>query len=281
MAEPGTPMSRVARSARALGGVPGHGGLQTAGELGRLAVRAVRLTFTPPLPWWRDAVVEFSLALRRCTPPLVLAMITFAIGIAVLFVGRIVETLGTSDRLAGGLTIGFMREPAVWVTAMVFAGVAGSAMTADIGARRIREELEALSVLGVDTTRALVVPRIVAMTLVAPVLGLITFLTSQVVDLLLIPIFYPSVSFGPQLDTMKDFLYTVDVLALLVKLPLCGFAVGLISCAKGLSTKGGAEGVGTAVNQAVVLMFGTLWVINGLVNGAYLALFPSVQQLRG
>jgi phospholipid/cholesterol/gamma-HCH transport system permease protein len=281
MAEQGTPMSRVARSARALGGVSGHDGLQTAGELGRLAVHAVRLTFTPPFPWWRDAVVEFSLALRRCTPPLVLAMITFAIGIAVLFVGRIVETLGTSDRLAGGLTIGFMREPAVWVTAMVFAGVAGSAMTADIGARRIREELEALSVLGVDTTRALVVPRIVAMTLVAPVLGLITFLTSQVVDLLLIPVFYPSVSFGPQLDTMKDFLYTVDVLALFVKLPLCGFAVGLISCAKGLSTKGGAEGVGTAVNQAVVLMFGTLWVINGLVNGAYLALFPSVQQLRG
>lgn len=261
--------------------MPGWAGLQSAGELAALGVQTVRLVFTPPFPWWRDAIVEFSLGLRRCAIPLVLAMVTFAVGIAVLFVGRIVETLGTSDRLAGGLTIGFMREPAVWVTAMVFAGVAGSAMTADIGARRIRDELDALSVLGVDTIRALVVPRVVAMTLVAPVLGLVTFLISQVVDFLLIPVFYPSVSFEAQLDTMQSFIYTADIMALCVKLPLCGFAVGLISCAKGLSTKGGAEGVGTAVNQAVVLMFATLWVINGLVNGAYLALFPSVQQLRG
>jgi phospholipid/cholesterol/gamma-HCH transport system permease protein len=267
--------------AQALSGAPALAWLRSAGEIGRLAVRTIRLIFTPPFPWWRDAVVEFSLALRRCTLPLVLAMVTFAIGIAVLFVGRIVETLGTSDRLYGGLTIGFMREPSVWVTAMIFAGVAGSAMTADIGARRIREELDAMSVLGVDTIRALVVPRVVAMTLVAPVLGLVTFLTAQVVDYLLVPVFYPSVTFAAELDTMKSFLYTVDILALFVKLPLCGFAVGLISCAKGLSTKGGAEGVGTAVNQSVVLMFATLWVINGLVNGAYLALFPSVQQLRG
>jgi phospholipid/cholesterol/gamma-HCH transport system permease protein len=249
--------------------------------MGALTVKALRSAVSPPFPWWRDAVVEFSLAVRRCMIPLVLSMVTFAFGIAVLFVGAIVATLGTPDRLAGGLLLGFTREPAEWVTAMIFAGVAGSAMTADLGARRIREELDALEVLGVDHIKALVVPRVVAMICVAPVLGLVCLFTSQVVDYALIPVFYPSVTYSSELEVMKSFMYTIDIVVLLIKLPLIGAFVGVVSCYKGLSTKGGAEGVGRSVNQAVVIMFLGVWVLNGLVNMAYLAGFPSVQALRG
>jgi phospholipid/cholesterol/gamma-HCH transport system permease protein len=266
---------------RWLGGVPGSAGLASAGEIGALTVRVVRVAITPPFPWWRDAVVEFSIALRRCLIPLVISMITFATGIAVLFVGQIVNTLGTSDRLAGGLVIGFTREPSEWVTAMIFAGVAGSAMTADLGARRIREELDALQVLGVDHIKSLVVPRVVAMILVAPVLGLICLFVSQAMDYILIPIFYPSVSYASEIEVMKNFLFTVYFLVLVIKLPIVGAFVGIISCYKGLSAKGGAEGVGRAVNQAVVLMFLGLWLLNSLLNLAYLSQFPIVQGLRG
>jgi phospholipid/cholesterol/gamma-HCH transport system permease protein len=261
--------------------IPGSERAQTAGAMGRLAVTVARQTFVPPYPWWRDAAVEFSLAMRRCIVPLVVSMITFAIGIAVLFVGQIVATLGTSDRLAGALVIGFTREPAVWVTSMVFAGVAGSAMTADIGARRIRDELDALAVLGVDTVRTLVVPRVVGMALVAPVLGFACLATALTVDYLLIPIFYPSVSYAGETEAMKSFLYGIDILVFCIKLPLVGAYVGLVACYKGLSTKGGAEGVGRAVNQAVVIMFLGLWLLNTILNSAYLAAFPSAQGLRG
>lgn len=263
-----------------LASVPGLSMLVAVGDFGAMGARVIRLALTPPYPWWREAVLEFSLALRRCVVPLVVSMIMFAIGIAVLFVGQIVSSLGTADRLIGGLTIGFMREPAMWVTSMIFAGVAGSAMTADLGARKIREELDALAVLGVDAVRALVVPRVVGMTLVAPVLGLVTYFTAMAVCATLVPLFYPSVSFAAEIDTMRDFLFTVDVIALFVKLPIVGLLVGLISCYKGLSTSGGAEGVGRSVNQAVVLMFLALWLLNGLVNGAYLAIFPSASELR-
>lgn len=252
-----------------------------AGEMGSLALQVARRAVAPPYPWWRDCVVEFSSAIRRCLIPLVLSMVSFAMGIAVLFVGQIVSTLGTSDRLTGGLVTGFTREPSEWVTAMIFAGVAGSAITADLGARRIREELDALSVLGVDQVKSLVVPRVVAMILVAPVLGLICLFISQAVDYLLIPLFYPSVSYSSEIETMRHFMFSVDILILMVKLPIVGAFVGIVSCYKGLNAKGGAEGVGRAVNQAVVLMFLGLWLLNSLLNLAYLAQFPSVQGLRG
>jgi len=257
------------------------GALRSLGDVGRLTAHTLRLALTPPFPWWRDAVVEFATAFRRCCGPIVLSMIVFAAGIAVLFVGQIIDTLGTPDRLNGALTIGFMREPAVWVTSMVFAGVAGSAMTADIGARRIRDELDALTVLGMDLTRALVVPRVVALVFVAPVLGLLTLSVAYAVDYVLVPLFYPSVTYAGQAEIMDKYLYSVDLVFLLIKLPLVGLFVGIVACYKGLTTKGGAEGVGRSVNQAVVTMFLGLWLMNGIVNTGYLALFPSVQELRG
>lgn len=261
--------------------MPGYGGLRALGEMGRLTARTFRLAVTPPFPWWRDALVEFSTAFKRCVGPVVLSMVVFAVGIAVMFVGQIIDTLGTPDRLNGALTIGFIREPAVWVASMIFAGVAGSAMTADIGARRIRDELDALQVLGMDTTRSLVVPRVVALMLVAPILGLLTVFVAYSVDYLLIPLVYPSVSYAGQAEMLEQFLYNVDVVMLLVKLPLVGLFVGIVACHKGLTSEGGAEGVGRAVNQAVVIMFLGVWLMNGLVNTGYLALFPSVQELRG
>lgn len=266
---------------RTIADLPGYGGLRTLGETGHLTLRVLRVMVTPPFPWLQDAVVEFSTAFRRCAGPLILSMVTFAVGIAVLFVGQIIASLGTSDRLVGALFVGFMREPALWVASMIFAGVAGSAMTADIGARKIREELDALKVLGVDTIRTLVVPRVVAMIAIAPVLGVLAWFTAMAVNFTLIPIAYPSVSYASEIDTMKAFLYQIDLIALLIKLPLVGLLVGIVSCQKGLSTAGGAEGVGRSVNQAVVTMFVGLFVLNSLVNTAYLALFPSVQELRG
>jgi phospholipid/cholesterol/gamma-HCH transport system permease protein len=181
----------------------------------------------------------------------------------------------------GALLLGFLREPALWVASMMFAGIAGSAMTADIGARRIREELDALEVLGVDKIRTLVVPRVVAMIAIAPVLGLLTLFTAMAVNYLIIPIFYPSVTYSGEIQSLVSFLFTIDVVVLLLKLPLVGLVVGIVSCHKGLTTKGGAEGVGRSVNQAVVIMFVSLFLLNALVNTGYLALCPSVQELRG
>ncbi|XAY04881.1 hypothetical protein DSM112329_01719 [Paraconexibacter sp. AEG42_29] len=260
---------------------PGGSAVQTASETAGLFLKAGRMLFTGPYGWWRDCVVEMSLALRRCLLPMMLSIAAFCLGIAIGFVGMIIKTLGTSDRIPGGIYTGFMREPSIWVMSMIFAGVAGSALAADLGARRIREELDALSVLGVDNVRAIVLPRIVAMTLVAPILGLLTHLWSMFVLLVCLPLYFPSVGHATFFEVVNAFLIPGDLFAFLLKCVLIGALVGTVSCYKGLTAKGGAEGVGRAVNQAVVIMFLGLWILNGVFNSAFLALFPDVQTLRG
>lgn len=259
---------------------PGYGVLATIDDLALQFVKSWRLVFTPPFYWWRDCIVEISLAMRRCLLPLTLGMLAFVLGVAIAFAGGITEALGTQDRLPGATFLGFIREPAMWISVMIYSGVAGSAMTADLAARKLRQELDALAVLGVDTQRSLVVPRIVAMAITAPILGGIALLMSQVLDMLLFPIYF-GISAPGFFDSLGQFLLTVDVLAFIFRLVVVGLFVGLIATYKGLSAGGGAEGVGRAVNQAVLIMFIGVWVVNALTNTAYLALFPDVATLRG
>lgn len=276
-----TAAAMAERIAGGLVGRPGYSGVQTASETATLFLKAMRMLFSSPYGWWRDCVVEMSLALRRCLVPMMLSIAAFCLGIAIGFVGMIIKTLGTADRIPGGIYTGFMREPSIWVMSMIFAGVAGSALCADLGARRIREELDALSVLGVDNVRTIVLPRIVGMTLVAPILGLLTHLWSMFVLLVCLPLYFPSVGSATFAEVVRAFLIPGDLVAFVLKLLLIGALVGTVSCYKGLTAKGGAEGVGRAVNQAVVIMFLGLWILNGAFNSAFLALFPDVQTLRG
>lgn len=274
-----TPRPRVTAE-EILATVPGAGAMRAIDEMVRQFWRTWRIAVTPPYPWWRDCVVEISLAVRRCLVPMALGMLAFVFGVAVAFVGGIVELLGTEDRIPGALFLGFIREPAMWVTVMIYAGVAGSAMTADLAARKLRQELDALSVLGVDMIRSLVVPRIVAMAVAAPILGALALLISQAADFLVFPLYF-DINSAVFLDSVGQFLLSVDVLAFLFRLVVVGLFVGLVATYKGLSADGGAEGVGRAVTEAVLIMFVGVWVINTLSNTAYLALFPEVTTLRG
>jgi phospholipid/cholesterol/gamma-HCH transport system permease protein len=163
---------------------------------------------------------------------------------------------------------------------MIFAGVAGSAITADLGARRIRDELDALAVLGVDTIRSLVVPRVVGLGLIAPVLGLLS-LAVTVGELYLLAPALLDVSRGSYVESLSLAIYPVDLIAFFVKFFLVGVVVGVVSSYKGLTTGGGAEGVGRAVNATVVITFFTLWALSVVFNTGYLSLFPEVTTQRG
>lgn len=254
-------------------------GLQNAAEMGQLAVRASR-AFIPPFDWWREAVAQYSTHARRIITPLALSISAYMIGYAVFMFGGVTSALGVGERLHGALYIALYREIAVWLTTMVFAGVAGSAVAADIGARKTREELDALSVLGVDLMRSLVIPRVIAMIVLAPTMGYVAILAGNVAVHLTAP---GLVDYPPRvgLDSILSNIYITDILAYTVKLALVGFFVGIVSCQKGLASRGGSEGVGRAVNQAVVLSFFGIWVINSLFNLAYLSLFPETGVLKG
>jgi phospholipid/cholesterol/gamma-HCH transport system permease protein len=254
--------------------------LRSAGEMGALGIRSVGLALRPPFSWVPDAIVETSKAFRRCLIPLALSVATFIVALAILVFGNLLHELGATDREAGGMWIAFTREVCVWITGMVFAGVAGSAITADLGARKIREELDALAVLGVDKVRALVVPRVVATTIAAPVLGILATTIVTGVNYAVAPahLHLPAAVWR---DSLIGDIIPLDLYAVLIKYTIIGFFVGVVSCYKGLSSRAGAEGVGRAVNQTVVITFFGVWLINTLFNLAYLTVFPQTAILRG
>lgn len=254
--------------------------LKSAGGMGALWVKALRLAASPPYAWRSDAVVEASLAVRRCMIPLFVASSAYAIALIGVYGGNILELLGARDRIGGPGYIAAVREPSVWATMMIFAGVAGSAIAADLGARRIRDELDALSVLGVDTVRALVVPRVVALALIAPILGVISLAVS-VIELYIVAPPLLGVSHASFMSSLTLAVFSVDLLAFLVKFFIIGMLVAVVACYKGLTAGGGAEGVGRAVNATMVITFFALWALTVAFNSGYLSLFPEVTVQRG
>lgn len=266
---------------RNVAAVPGYGRLESAAGMGSLFVRVVRVAVTPPYPWLRTCLEECELTIRRCTMPLLISVCFWIVGFATVAVSGIVGDIGSPDRTGAGITLGQIRESSYWITSMVFAGVVGSAMTADLGARKIREELDALQVLALDPIRSLVVPRVVALALMAPVLLLIAVAAGILAVGVFGPLLVPQLDRADFIATSKGAMVGPDVLSAYLKAVVTGLFVGIVCCYKGLSARGGAEGVGRAVNEAVLITFVALWTFGALWNSVFFALFPNVLTLRG
>jgi phospholipid/cholesterol/gamma-HCH transport system permease protein len=193
-----------------------------------------------------------------------------------------VQRLGTIERTGAAVMAGFTREVAVWITMMIVAGTAGAAITADLGARKIRDELDALAVLGLDTTRTLVVPRVLAVTLATPILGMFGLLTACLTCYFAMTTLYADSVTGAALaESAWAFAYWQDFVNYALKFIVCGVFIGIVACYKGLTSGGGTEGVGRAVNQSVLITFFGVWFIHTMINIAFFALFPELLVLRG
>jgi len=252
-----------------------------AGNMGSLAVQVVRQAFINPTAWMRDAVVELSLSIRRCAIPLTISHTVYLVGYGILLLGILVVNLGIPERVSGAMYLIWSREIATWITAMIFAGVIGSAVTADLGARKIREELDALAVLGVPQIRTLVVPRVIAMTVALTVLSMLSLMLVTLVNYGVSPSRF---GFAPGVfrDSMFSTVFPLDlVFTMAIKNAILGFFVGVVACYKGLSSRMGAEGVGRAVNETVIITFFGIWLFNSLFNLAYLTLLPDAAVLKG
>ena len=152
--------------------IPGSRKVQTlfreTGSMASVGLEAVRKVFSRPWP-----VAEF---LDQCwfiakvtTVPVILISIPFGMVIS-LQVGALIRQLGAESHLGSALVLAVVREQAPIATALLIAGAGGSAMTADIGARKIRDELDAMQVMSINPIQRLVMPRVLAATLIAVLL---------------------------------------------------------------------------------------------------------------
>jgi len=160
----------------------------------------------------------------------------------------------------------------------VLAGVAGTAITADLGARKIREELDALQVLGVDTVKSLVVPRFLALMLVTGLFNVYAILFGVFGGLLAAAL--AGQPLGPFWTTFFLSASTTDLWGSVFKCVVYGAIIAIVCCYKGMTASGGPEGVGRAVNQAVVVSFLALGAFNYAFTQLLLATHPNILVLR-
>jgi phospholipid/cholesterol/gamma-HCH transport system permease protein len=247
-------------------------------EIVNLGARAVVCLVTPPFVW-RGEFVEQGWALaKRAWFPLAVSAFAFGWGAPGIQGANFTRSVGSVERVGIIASNATIREVAVWVTGMLVSGVAGTAICADLGARKIRQELDAMAVMGVDVVRRAIAPRVLALTILMPALGMIAMVACMAGNLVAALQF--GSTFGGFWAVFTHTLTVVDTQAFVVKTAVFGFVVSVVCCYKGMNAKGGSQGVGRAVNQAVVIAFVAVWVINYAFNSIYQAAFPSIQGLR-
>ena len=241
---------------------------------GKTIVSAIR----PPYPYGGEFMSQFLFALRLCWFPLLISTVAFGYGAPGLQAANFLTLFGALDRLGGFFVLASIREFAPWVDAMIVAGVAGTAITADLGARKIREELDALQVLGVDPVKNLVVPRFLALMLITGLLDIYALIFGIFGGVLATLTF--KAPLGPFFSTLLTNASVTDLWGSVVKTTLFGAIIAIVSCYKGMTASGGAEGVGRAVNQGVVIAFLGIFAFNYVFTQTLLATHPEISVIK-
>ena len=245
--------------------------LRETGTMFALALEAIRL-FRPRAFAWSELVDQCWFLARVTTLPLILISIPFGIVIA-LEVGSLLQQIGAQDQLGAAMVLAVVREQAPVATALLIAGAGGSAMCADLGSRRIRDEISAMEVMGVNPVQRLVLPRLLAATIiavlldgvvsVAGILGGLYFGTTSI-----------HITTSSFFATFGELSQLADLWMALAKAAIFGFIAAMVACYKGLHAKGGPKGVGDAVNQAVVVTFILAFFVNFVLTVVYFHFVP-------
>lgn len=204
--------------------------------------------------------------------PAALVSIPFGAVIA-LQLGSLVRQLGAQSFTGAASVLAVVREAGPIVTALIIAGAGGSAICADLGARKIREELDAMQVLGIDPIQRLVVPRVLASMVVAVLLnGLVSVV--GVAGGYLFNVVMQGGTPGAYLASFQALGQLPDLVAGEIKALVFGAAAALVACYKGMTAGGGPKGVGEAVNQSVVITFMLLFALNFIITAVYFQVVP-------
>jgi phospholipid/cholesterol/gamma-HCH transport system permease protein len=277
------PVAKTAFSGRAskiVGFVPRRlrGPIAEAGGMVDLLGKILWSATRHPLGYWRAVVDDLYLTLRRSWLPIAAALFGFCICLSVLAV-QFFSIVGGTQLFGPMLLLTSMRTFTLWINSMVVAGVIGTTLTADLGARKVREELDAMEVMGIDPIRDLVVPRVVSITLFTALLSMPSLLVT-VISMQVGASFVASQPAGHFYSNLFSNTSGVDVIAVVVNSLLVGVLIGTVCCYKGLNASGGSIGLGRAVNQAVVISFLSIWVLQLAFNALLLALVPGLGQFR-
>jgi phospholipid/cholesterol/gamma-HCH transport system permease protein len=171
------------------------------------------------------------------------------------------EDLGAEAELPGLICVSILREIGPVITALIFAGKVGSGLGAELGSMRVSDQIDAMEVSGTNPMKFLVSTRVLATTLMVPILvifsdavGLVgSYIGINLQGTVSVRLFI--------INSFEDIRY-YDIFPAIIKSFFFGYAIGLIGCYKGYTTTGGTQGVGKAANSAVVISSVVVFIID-------------------
>ncbi|WP_423793492.1 MlaE family ABC transporter permease [Mycobacterium nebraskense] len=207
-----------------------------------------------------ELIVQCWFLLRVTILPTMMAAIPLTV-LLTFTLNVLLAEFGAADISGAGAALGAVTQLGPLTTVLVVAGTGSTAICADLGARTIREEIDALEVMGIDPIRRLVLPRVLAATFVAGLLNSLVIIVG-LVGSFTFSVYLQHVSGGAFLSTVTLVTGLPEVIIATVKAISFGLIAGLVGCYRGLTVSGGAKGVGVAVNETVVLCVIALFAVN-------------------
>ncbi|QYL19724.1 ABC transporter permease [Mycolicibacterium pallens] len=251
--------------------------LRTVGEQFVLGVRTLQYLFLD-LVTGRFPLQEFvrqgAFMAGTAVVPTVLVALPVGVTLSIQF-ALLAGQVGATSLAGAASGLAVIRQAASLVAAILMAAAVGSAITADLGSRTMREEIDAMEVMGVSVIRRLVVPRFAAAIMIGVALTgvvcFVGFLASYLFN-----VYFQNGAPGSFVATFASFTTPGDMVLALLKAVVFGAIVAIVSSQKGLSTKGGPTGVANSVNAAVVESILILMIVNVVISQLYNMLFPRV-----
>jgi phospholipid/cholesterol/gamma-HCH transport system permease protein len=212
----------------------------------------------------REFIDQSWFVARVSIIPTLLVAIPFTVLVS-FTINILLREIGAADLSGAGAALGSVTQVGPIVTVLIVAGAGATAICADLAARTIREEIDAMRVLGIDPIQRLVVPRVLASMVVALLLnGLVC--TIGILGGFLFSVFLQGVNPGAFVNGITLLTGLGELIISEVKAGLFGLIAGLMACYLGLNVRGGPKSVGDAVNQTVVFAFMALFVVNVVVT---------------
>ncbi|MBX7435369.1 ABC transporter permease [Mycobacterium sp. Y57] len=251
--------------------------LATVGEQFVVGVRTIQYLVIDLLTGrfqWQEFVRQGAFMAGTAVLPTVLVALPIGVTLSIQF-ALLAGQVGATSLAGAASGLAVIRQAASLTAAILMAAAVGSAITADLGSRTMREETDAMEVMGVSVIRRLVVPRFAAAIMVGialtGVVCFVGFLASYLFN-----VYFQNGAPGSFVATFASFATTGDMIVALVKAVIFGAIVAVVSCQKGLSTKGGPTGVANSVNAAVVESILVLMIVNVAISQLYILMFPRV-----
>jgi phospholipid/cholesterol/gamma-HCH transport system permease protein len=224
-----------------------------------LGVRTVAWTIRPP---YRPAQLLGALDFVGVGSTFIVALVGLFTGMA-FTVSTIVgfRQFSAEGMVGGVVALALSRELAPVLAAVVVTARAGSTMASELGNMRVTEQIDAITTMGVSPVQYLVAPRVVATTLMMPLLATCFGVVGQA-GAYLVACVWQGIDPGVFFDRIEQFLEVRDLRMMVVKATVFGFVISVVCCKKGFFASGGARGVGEATAKAVVASIVAIFAVD-------------------